>query len=262
MDNGSESLTIGAFAKAAGVNLTQDSERTVTDKAAIVDHLKKSFAYTRAAVMEVPESEFGTAVDLFGQPADYDRIEPFCAQEGLWLLCDAAQSFGATYKGRKVGGIGVATTTSFFPAKPLGCYGDGGAVLTDDDELADIMRSLRVHGEGRDKYDCVRIGINGRLDTIQAAVLIEKLRIFPEEIAARERIARRYSAELAEVATIPRLARGSASSAVPARCACPRTAPASSTPTASRTPSRARRRATRRSSTPSASRTPRSTGST
>jgi UDP-2-acetamido-2-deoxy-ribo-hexuluronate aminotransferase len=150
-------------------------------------------------------------VDLFGQPADHDAIAAVADAEHLFVLDDAAQAFGATYKNRRLGALAPVTATSFFPAKPLGCYGDGGAVLTDDDELADIMRSLRVHGEGRDKYDCVRIGINGRLDTIQAAVLIEKLRIFPEEIAARERIARRYSAELAEVATIPRLARGSTS---------------------------------------------------
>jgi dTDP-4-amino-4,6-dideoxygalactose transaminase len=150
-------------------------------------------------------------VDLFGQPADHDAIAAVADAEQLFVLDDAAQAFGATYKNRRLGALAPVTATSFFPAKPLGCYGDGGAVLTDDDELADIMRSLRVHGEGRDKYDCVRIGINGRLDTIQAAVLIEKLKIFPEEIAARERIARRYSARLAEVATVPRLARGSTS---------------------------------------------------
>jgi dTDP-4-amino-4,6-dideoxygalactose transaminase len=143
------------------------------------------------------------SVDLFGQPADYDRIEPFCAREGLWLLCDAAQSFGAVYKGRKVGTIGFATTTSFFPAKPLGCYGDGGAIFTDDDELAGVLRSLRVHGQGTDKYDNVRIGMNGRLDTVQAAVLIEKLKRFPEEIEAREAIARRYNSLLAGVAIVP-----------------------------------------------------------
>jgi dTDP-4-amino-4,6-dideoxygalactose transaminase len=150
-------------------------------------------------------------VDLFGQPADYHRILPIARAEGLFVLDDAAQSFGATYKNRRIGAIGDATATSFFPAKPLGCYGDGGAVLTDDDELAQVMRSIRVHGEGRDKYDCVRIGLNGRLDTIQAAVLIEKLKIFPDEIVARERVARRYSAALGDVATVPRLAAGSTS---------------------------------------------------
>jgi dTDP-4-amino-4,6-dideoxygalactose transaminase len=147
-------------------------------------------------------------VDLFGQPADYDAIEPICAKHGLWLLSDAAQSFGARYKGRKVGTIGLATATSFFPAKPLGCYGDGGAVFTDDAELAAVLRSLRVHGEGADKYDNVRVGLNARLDTIQAAVLIEKLKVFADEIARRDAIAARYNDALADVATVPALAPG------------------------------------------------------
>jgi dTDP-4-amino-4,6-dideoxygalactose transaminase len=129
----------------------------------------------------------------------------------LWVLCDAAQSFGATYKGRKIGTIGLATATSFFPAKPLGCYGDGGAVLTDDAELAAVMRSLRVHGQGNDKYDNVRIGLNGRLDTMQAAVLIEKLKIFPDELVARDRIAARYAEGLNAVCTPPRLSAGTTS---------------------------------------------------
>ena len=150
-------------------------------------------------------------VDLYGQPADYDRIMPIAEAEGLFVLDDAAQAFGATYKNRRVGALAPATATSFFPAKPLGCYGDGGAVLTDDEEFAQVLRSVRVHGEGSGKYDCVRIGLNGRLDTIQAAVLLEKLKIFPEEIVARERVARRYSAALADVATVPKLARGSTS---------------------------------------------------
>lgn len=147
-------------------------------------------------------------VDLFGQPADYDAIEPICARAGLWMLCDAAQSFGASYRGSRLGRRGLATTTSFFPAKPLGCYGDGGAVFTQDPELAAIMRSLRVHGQGADKYDNVRIGMNGRLDTIQAAVLLEKLRIFEDELAARDRIAARYGEGLADVATVPVVADG------------------------------------------------------
>jgi dTDP-4-amino-4,6-dideoxygalactose transaminase len=148
------------------------------------------------------------SVDLFGLPADYDAIEPICAREGLWLLSDAAQSFGATYKGRKVGTIGMATATSFFPAKPLGCYGDGGGVFTDDEELAAVMRSLRIHGQGTDKYDNVRIGLNARLDTLQAAVLIEKLKIFPDEIAARERIAQRYNDLLRHLAIVPEVPEG------------------------------------------------------
>ncbi len=147
-------------------------------------------------------------VDLFGQPADHALISALAHAQGLFVLDDAAQAFGASYRNCRLGTLSEATATSFFPAKPLGCYGDGGAVFTDDDEFARIMRSLRVHGEGQDKYDCVRVGVNGRLDTIQAAVLIEKLKIFPEEIAARERIARRYCAGLADVAIVPRLGEG------------------------------------------------------
>jgi dTDP-4-amino-4,6-dideoxygalactose transaminase len=150
-------------------------------------------------------------VDLFGQPADYDAIEAICAREELWILCDAAQSFGASYRSRKLGTIGAATSTSFFPAKPLGCYGDGGAVFTNDDELAAIMRSLRVHGQGSDKYDNVRIGMNGRLDTMQAAVLIEKLKIFPDEIVARDRVAKRYNEMLGDIVKVPIVAEGNTS---------------------------------------------------
>src|SRR4051812_19237105 len=113
-------------------------------------------------------------VDLFGLPADYDAILPLAASLGLYVIDDAAQSFGAEAKGRKIGTLAPVTTTSFFPAKPLGCYGDGGAVFTEDDMLAELIRSLRNHGQGMDRYDNVRIGMTGRLDTIQAAVLIEK----------------------------------------------------------------------------------------
>jgi dTDP-4-amino-4,6-dideoxygalactose transaminase len=147
-------------------------------------------------------------VDLFGQPADYDAIFAIARAESLFVLGDAAQSFGARLRNRAVGTLAHVSTTSFFPAKPLGVYGDGGAVFTDDDELAEIIRSIRNHGEGREKYDCVRIGLNGRFDTIQAAVLIEKLKIFAEEIAARDAIARRYSAALADVTTVPRVREG------------------------------------------------------
>jgi dTDP-4-amino-4,6-dideoxygalactose transaminase len=150
-------------------------------------------------------------VDLFGQPADYDAIESICAREGLWMLSDAAQSFGAVYRGRKVGTIGDATSTSFFPAKPLGCYGDGGAIFTDDDELAATLRSIRVHGQGSDKYENVRVGLNGRLDTIQAAVLIEKLKIFPSEVEARDKVAHRYNELLGDVAVVPEVPAGSTS---------------------------------------------------
>ena len=144
-------------------------------------------------------------VDLFGLPADYETILPVAERLGLYVIDDAAQSFGAAAKGRKIGTLAPVTTTSFFPAKPLGCYGDGGAVFTDDDALAETIRSLRNHGQGTDRYDNVRVGMTGRLDTIQAAVLIEKLRIFSDEIAARERIARRYNAALADVVRVPQL---------------------------------------------------------
>ena len=148
------------------------------------------------------------AVDLFGLPADYDAIVEICRANGLWLLDDAAQSFGAAYQGRSIGTIGDATATSFFPAKPLGCYGDGGAVMTDDDALATRIKSLRVHGKGRDKYDNVEIGINARLDTLQAAILIEKLEIFEEEIAARNRVADRYAEGLGDIVQVPQVPAG------------------------------------------------------
>jgi dTDP-4-amino-4,6-dideoxygalactose transaminase len=150
-------------------------------------------------------------VDLFGQAADHHGIEKIVAAEGLFVLDDAAQSFGARHHGRRLGSFGLATTTSFFPAKPLGCYGDGGAIFTDDAELADILRSIRVHGQGADKYDNVRIGLTARLDTIQASILLEKLKIFDDEIEARDAVARRYTEALVNVVGVPRLANGNAS---------------------------------------------------
>lgn len=145
------------------------------------------------------------AVDLFGQPAEYEILESIATSHGLKLIADGAQSFGATYQGQRVGSIGDIATTSFFPAKPLGCYGDGGAVFVEDDDLADIMSSLRVHGQGTDKYDNVRIGMNGRLDTLQAAILMEKLKVFEAEIAARQHAARTYSQQLQDIVITPRL---------------------------------------------------------
>ncbi len=145
------------------------------------------------------------AVDLFGQPADYAKIEKLADANDMWVMADAAQSFGASRDGKAVGKLGMATSTSFFPAKPLGCYGDGGAVFTDDDELADIIKSLRVHGKGSDKYDNVRIGMNGRLDTVQAAILIEKLKVFPQELIDRQKIAMRYNNALKDVIKVPEL---------------------------------------------------------
>ena len=150
-------------------------------------------------------------VDLFGLPAEHDAIGAIAAAHGLLVLDDAAQGFGATYRGKKLGALATATATSFFPAKPLGCYGDGGAVFTDDDALAARVKSLRLHGEGADRSEAARIGITGRLDTIQAAVLIEKLKIFPDEILARNRVAARYSDALADVAAVPRVGNESSS---------------------------------------------------
>lgn len=148
------------------------------------------------------------AVDLFGQPADYDAISALAEKYRLTVIADAAQSFGATLNGRRVGTLAPITTTSFFPAKPLGCYGDGGALFTDDDKIAALLRSIRVHGAGTERYDNVRIGINSRLDTLQAAILLHKLEIFPDEIAARDRVARRYSEALVRVAIVPTVKKG------------------------------------------------------
>src|SRR5246500_947502 len=150
-------------------------------------------------------------VDLFGLPADHDAIAAIAAAHGLLVLDDAAQAFGARYRGKGIGTLAAATATSFFPAKPLGCYGDGGAVFTDDDALAARVKSIRFHGEGVGRPGAARMGITGRLDTIQAAVLIEKLKIFPEEIEARDRVAARYSAALADIAIVPRVGNESTS---------------------------------------------------
>ncbi|WP_394976023.1 DegT/DnrJ/EryC1/StrS family aminotransferase [Candidatus Allofournierella merdipullorum] len=137
------------------------------------------------------------AVDLFGLPADYTRIEPICKKYGLLLLEDGAQGFGGTINGRRVGSFGDAATTSFFPAKPLGCYGDGGAIFTNNDEWADLIRSYAVHGKGSMKYDNVRLGMNSRLDTIQAAILQVKLKAFAEyELDAVEQVSRWYDEAL------------------------------------------------------------------
>lgn len=142
-------------------------------------------------------------VDLFGLPADYDTLGAVAAKNGMAVLADAAQSMGGVLQSRKVGGLAPVTATSFFPAKPLGCYGDGGAVLTEDDLVAERVRSLGVHGKGKDKYDNVRIGTNSRLDTLQAAILIEKLAILDEEIEKRQIVARRYTAALGDRVAAP-----------------------------------------------------------
>ncbi len=140
-------------------------------------------------------------VDLFGLIADYDAIDAIAEKWELFVIEDAAQSLGGLRMGKRAGSFGHVASTSFYPAKPLGCYGDGGAIFTDDPELADVMRSIRVHGTGTDKYDNVRIGLNGRLDSIQAAVLLVKLDSFADELDARERVAMRYNAGLERVTT-------------------------------------------------------------
>jgi UDP-2-acetamido-2-deoxy-ribo-hexuluronate aminotransferase len=142
------------------------------------------------------------AVDLFGLPADYDQIDAVATKNDLFVIEDAAQSFGGELNGKKACAFGNIACTSFFPAKPLGCYGDGGMCFTDDDSLAEIMQSVRVHGKGHHKYDNVRCGINGRLDTLQAAVLLAKFDIFPEEIALRQLVADRYTALLDSLADL------------------------------------------------------------
>ncbi|PKM96203.1 MAG: aminotransferase DegT [Firmicutes bacterium HGW-Firmicutes-1] len=144
-------------------------------------------------------------VDLFGLPADYEKIEAIAAKYNIRVLEDAAQGFGGRYKGRKAGSFGDAASTSFFPAKPLGCYGDGGAIFTRDSLLYEAIKSIRVHGQGIDKYDNIRIGINGRLDTIQAAILLAKLSIFDSEIDLRNEVANKYTAGLKELIKTPQV---------------------------------------------------------
>lgn len=145
------------------------------------------------------------AVDILGNPCDYDAILPICEKYGLILIEDAAQSFGASYKGKKCCSFGDIATTSFFPAKPLGCYGDGGAIFVDDDEMAAIIRSICVHGKGpRGKYDNVRVGMNSRLDTIQAAILLPKFKALAEyEVDNRQAVAKRYNDALKGHFTVP-----------------------------------------------------------
>ena len=142
-------------------------------------------------------------VDLFGQPADWPALGRIAAEHGLFLLDDLAQSFGASLGGRKLGTQATATATSFFPSKPLGAYGDGGALFTDDDERAELYRSLRSHGEGKTRYEVLRTGMNGRLDTLQAAILLAKLDVFDDELGRREEIAQLYDRRLGNLVGVP-----------------------------------------------------------
>lgn len=152
------------------------------------------------------------AVDLFGLPANYPELENIARKYNLKLIEDAAQGFGGEINGKRACGFGDIATTSFFPAKPLGCYGDGGAVFTNNDEYAELLRSYRVHGKGKDKYDNIRIGMNSRLDTIQAAILLEKLSEFPTELVARNEAAKHYDRDLAGMYKTPVVPEGYISS--------------------------------------------------
>lgn len=150
-------------------------------------------------------------VDLYGQPADYVAIAELAEQHGLLVIADAAQSFGAGLNGKKVGTLATYTATSFYPSKPLGGYGDGGAVFTDDDDKAARLRALRNHGKGPGRQDTEHLGVNSRLDSIQAAILLEKLRLFPAEIPARQERADRYNEGLGGVTETPKLMAGATS---------------------------------------------------
>ena len=164
--------------------------------------LERKIAETRAAGKLEPKAI--VAVDLFGLPADWNGLNALADREGLHLISDAAQSFGGAYHNNRVGALAPVSGTSFFPAKPLGAYGDGGAIFTDDDDLADVLKSIRVHGAGSDRYEVIRIGINGRLDSIQAAILSVKLSVFDSELEARERVAGIYDEVLKGVVAVPK----------------------------------------------------------
>lgn len=166
------------------------------------ESLPKAMASARAAGIKVVGV---IPVGLFGQPANMDAITAFADAENIWVMDDAAQSYGAKWGGRPVGGLAQITTTSFFPAKPLGCYGDGGAVFTDNDDVAEIIRSARIHGMGRERYFHDRIGMTARMDTMQAAILSEKLSIFPEELTLRQQVADRYADQLSGHVIIPHI---------------------------------------------------------
>jgi UDP-2-acetamido-2-deoxy-ribo-hexuluronate aminotransferase len=165
------------------------------------EHLRQRIGDVRAAGKLRPRAVIG--VDLFGQPADWPALSAVATAEDLFTIDDLAQSFGASLHGRTLGSHADATATSFFPSKPLGAYGDGGALFTESDDRAALYRSLRTHGEGTTRYEVLRTGMNGRLDSIQAAVLLSKLTVFPEELLAREKIAAYYDHRLGNTVTIP-----------------------------------------------------------
>ena len=164
-------------------------------------HLEQRIAEVRRDGALRPRALIG--VDLFGQPADWPTLNAIAEREGLFTIDDLAQSFGCSLHGRLLGSAADATATSFFPSKPLGAYGDGGALFTESDERAALYRSLRTHGEGTSRYEVLHTGMNGRLDSLQAAVLLAKMTVFDEERAARERVARYYDSRLGNAVTTP-----------------------------------------------------------
>lgn len=159
---------------------------------AVIEQNEKKYPLPKQAIEKRLSPKGAIAVDLFGLPANYNEINSIAEKYGMFVIEDAAQSFGGEYNSRKCGGLADIGCTSFFPAKPLGCYGDGGMCFTARDDLAEKLNSIRVHGKGTDKYDNIRIGINGRLDTLQAAILLAKYEIFTEEVELRQKVAHRY----------------------------------------------------------------------
>ena len=171
-----------------------------------VDHLARQVAAVKKEGTHRPRAVI--AVDLFGLPADYAALNKLCDAEGLSLIDDAAQSFGGALHNKRVGALAPITATSFFPAKPLGCYGDGGAIFLDDDSLAAKLVSIRVHGQGRSKYEVERVGLNARFDTIQAAVILAKLDVFEHELECRQQVAMKYSEALGNAVETPEIPAG------------------------------------------------------
>lgn len=192
------------FASAESVNIAGatpvfvDSDNTYNmDPAKLEETIKKTIEEGKLKPRGI------IAVDIFGLPANYDEILPIAEKYGLFVIEDAAQGFGGELNGKRACSFGEVSATSFFPAKPLGCYGDGGAIFTDDDALYEKMHSIRVHGQGSSRYDNVRIGMNGRMDTIQAAVLLAKMEIFDEELTKKNEIANKYAELLKDSFGIP-----------------------------------------------------------
>ena len=205
------SFTFAASAEAIAVLGGVAVFAEVDEQSFNLDPVRLDEAMASAAAREIELAGI-MAVGLFGQPADLNALSAYAQTHGLWLLDDAAQSFGSSLHGRAVGSLADITATSFFPAKPLGCYGDGGAVFTDDDHFAAVARSARIHGQGEDKYENVRLGMTARCDTIQAAILLSKLSIFDSELALRQECAERYEAMLGDAVITPKRIEGATSS--------------------------------------------------